>query len=113
MEIPTANVDTWSNFPFAYTQQIDLWGMIPSKFAIKQLVDGEYTFNAIFAGSLENRPVNEVMPYVVLEIDGIVHEIHAPVTTLIDNARWEAFKIIVRNGNYTIEKPNSWEDFSG
>ncbi len=114
-ELPRATLDVaddWLSAPFARFEQIDYFGKLTAKASIKKFIDGEYVFSAIIAGSASLVPVSKVHPSVIVTIDGVTKVISAPATLLVDNAKWEPFKITFKNGDYSLVETNTWVKFS-
>lgn len=109
-KVPDLGVETWSSLPFVRAEQYDSFGNLPTELSIRSFIDGEYLFTTIIAGGTEpdRIPVNQVLPYVIVTIDGVEHRLDAPVVSFTDGAFWEVFKIIVKDGSHTFIPVNTF-----
>lgn len=109
---PDLGVETWNSLPFARAEQYDTYGNLPTELSVRSFLDGEYLFTTIIAGGTDPSrvPINQVLPYVIVTIDGVVHRVDAPAVSFTDAAFWEAFKIQVKNGSYTFIPVNKFID---
>lgn len=107
---PDLGVETWTALPFVRAEQYDSFGNLPTELSIRSFIDGEYLFTTIIAGGTEpdRTPVNQILPYVIVTIDGVEHRIDAPGVSFTDGAFWEVFKIVVKDGSHSFIPVNKF-----